>query len=235
MTSTHLSNSRFSSCLPQSSHDSTNFNNNELENNQVAAKIANLNLSRVPGLPADNHRIPCFPSRQQLTQVVPAFLDTDFYFHPTRGADINFSQDRMSACTNWQESSRNLVFSDQPLNIGENLFVEVGHLGLPYYGGFTFGITSCDPGTLRTNDLPADPDFLLDHKEYWVVYRGFPVLSNGDVLSFVVLPNGKVLHGINGINRGMLMFVDTSQSLWIFFTIHGVIYQLKILGKSTSK
>ncbi|KAH0629712.1 hypothetical protein JD844_012002 [Phrynosoma platyrhinos] len=230
MTSTRLSNARLSTCLPQSSHDSANFNNNELENNQVVAKIANLNLSRMPGLPTDNHTIPCCPSRRQLAQVVPAFLDTDLRFHPTRGPDINFSQDRMSACTNWQESNRTLVFSDRPLHIGENLFVEVGHLGLPYYGAFTFGITSCDPGTLRTNELPADPDFLLDRKEYWVVCRGFPVLNNGDILNFVVLPNGEVHHGINGMSRGMLMCVDTSQSLWVFFTIHGVINQLKILG-----
>uniref|UniRef100_A0A8C8E534 E3 ubiquitin-protein ligase NEURL1B n=1 Tax=Otus sunia TaxID=257818 RepID=A0A8C8E534_9STRI len=218
-------------CLPQSNHDSANFNNNELENNQVVAKIANLNLSRVPGLATDNHIIPCCPNRRQRAQGVPAFLDTDLRFHPTRGPDITFSQDRMVACTNWQESNRTLVFSDRPLHIGESLFVEVGHLGLPYYGALSFGITSCDPSTLRTNELPADPDFLLDRKEYWVVYRAFPVLNSGDILSFMVLPNGEVHHGVNGASRGMLMCVDTSQSLWVFFTIHGVINQLKILGK----
>uniref|UniRef100_A0A8C5U2J9 E3 ubiquitin-protein ligase NEURL1B n=1 Tax=Malurus cyaneus samueli TaxID=2593467 RepID=A0A8C5U2J9_9PASS len=190
-------------------------------------------LDRVPGLGTDNHIIPCCPNRRQHAQGLPAFLDTDLRFHPTRGPDITFSQDRMVACTNWQESSRTLVFSDRPLHIGESLFVEVGHLGLPYYGALSFGITSCDPSTLRTNELPADPDFLLDRKEYWVVYRAFPVLNNGDILSFMVLPNGEVHHGVNGASRGMLMCVDTSQSLWVFFTIHGVINQLKILGKCT--
>uniref|UniRef100_A0A8B9W1G3 E3 ubiquitin-protein ligase NEURL1B n=1 Tax=Anas zonorhyncha TaxID=75864 RepID=A0A8B9W1G3_9AVES len=230
MTSARLSTARLSTCLPQSSHDSANFNNNELENNQVVAKIANLNLGRVPGLATDNHLIPCCPNRRQRAPGVPAFLDTDLRFHPTRGPDITFSQDRMVACTNWQESNRTLVFSDRPLHIGESLFVEVGHLGLPYYGALSFGITSCDPSTLRTNELPADPDFLLDRKEYWVVYRAFPVLNSGDILSFMVLPNGEVHHGVNGASRGMLMCVDTSQSLWVFFTIHGVINQLKILG-----
>uniref|UniRef100_A0A8B9YYX3 E3 ubiquitin-protein ligase NEURL1B n=1 Tax=Buteo japonicus TaxID=224669 RepID=A0A8B9YYX3_9AVES len=218
-------------CSSGCSFHRANFNNNELENNQVVAKIANLNLSRVPGLATDNHIIPCCPNRRQRAQGVPAFLDTDLRFHPTRGPDITFSQDRMVACTNWQESNRTLVFSDRPLHIGESLFVEVGHLGLPYYGALSFGITSCDPSTLRTNELPADPDFLLDRKEYWVVYRAFPVLNSGDILSFMVLPNGEVHHGVNGASRGMLMCVDTSQSLWVFFTIHGVINQLKILGK----
>uniref|UniRef100_A0A8D2P6P7 E3 ubiquitin-protein ligase NEURL1B n=1 Tax=Zosterops lateralis melanops TaxID=1220523 RepID=A0A8D2P6P7_ZOSLA len=197
--------------------------------------IANLNLSRVPGLGNDNHIIPCCPNRRQHAQGVPAFLDTDLRFHPTRGPDVTFSQDRMVACTNWQESNRTLVFSDRPLHIGESLFVEVGHLGLPYYGALSFGVTSCDPSTLRTNELPADPDFLLDRKEYWVVYRAFPVLNSGDILSFMVLPNGEVHHGVNGVSRGMLMCVDTSQSLWVFFTIHGVINQLKILGKSSQR
>ncbi|XP_028906352.2 E3 ubiquitin-protein ligase NEURL1B isoform X1 [Ornithorhynchus anatinus] len=230
VTSSRLSNAQFSTWLPQSSHDSANFNNNELENNQVVAKIGNLNLSRGPGQPPENPGGPCCPGRRPRGQGVPALLETDLHFHPTRGPDVTFSQDRMAACTNWQESNRTLVFSDRPLHIGESLFVEVGHLGLPYYGALSFGITSCDPGTLRTSELPADPDALLDRKEYWVVYRAFPVLSSGDILNFLVLPNGEVHHGVNGSSRGMLMCVDTSQALWVFFTIHGVINQLKILG-----
>ncbi|XP_043925046.1 E3 ubiquitin-protein ligase NEURL1B [Protopterus annectens] len=225
-----LSTVRLSTCLPQSNHDSANFNNNELENSQVVSKIANLNLARVPGLSVDNHTMPCCSNRRQRPQGIPNFLDTDLHFHHTRGPDITLSQDKMAACTNWQESNRTLVFSDRPLHIGETLFVEVGHLGLPYYGSLLFGITSCDPGILRITDLPADPEFLLDRKEYWVVYRGFPVLNNGDILSFTVLSNGEVHHGVNGINRGMLMCVDTSQSLWVFFSIHGVVNQLKIHG-----
>ncbi|XP_030068311.1 E3 ubiquitin-protein ligase NEURL1B isoform X1 [Microcaecilia unicolor] len=234
MTSARLSSARLSTCLPQSSHDSANFNNNELENNQVVAKIANLNLNRVPGLSVDTHVIPCCPNRRLRAQGGSAFLDTDLHFHHIRGQDITLSQDRMVASTNWQESSRTLVFSDRALRINETLFVEVGHLGLPYYGSLSFGITSCDPGTLRTNELPADPDFLLDRKEYWVVYRGFSLLTNGDVLNFSILPNGEVHHGVNGSNRGMLMCVDTSQCLWVFFSIQGVINQLKILGTMQS-
>ncbi|XP_069100746.1 E3 ubiquitin-protein ligase NEURL1B [Pleurodeles waltl] len=230
MTSAWLSTARLSTCLPQNNHDSANFSNNELENNQVVAKIANLNLGRVPGPPTDNHVIPCCPNRRARAPGVPAFLDTDLHFHHTRGPDVTLSQDRLVACTDWQESKRTLVFSDRPLHIGEALFVEVGHLGLPYCGSLVFGITSCDPGTLRTTELPADPECLMDRKEYWAINRGFPAFGNGDVLSFSILSNGEVHHGVNGNNRGMLMCVDTSQPLWVFFTIHGVINHLKILG-----
>ncbi|XP_073431325.1 E3 ubiquitin-protein ligase NEURL1B isoform X2 [Dendrobates tinctorius] len=120
-----LSSPRLSTCLPQSSHDSANFNNNELENNQVVAKIANLNLSRVPP-PTDNHAIPCCPNRRQRTQGMPTLLDMELHFHSTRGADITLSSDRSVAYTNWQESNRTIVFTERPVHIGETLFIETG-------------------------------------------------------------------------------------------------------------
>ncbi|XP_063784143.1 E3 ubiquitin-protein ligase NEURL1B isoform X4 [Pseudophryne corroboree] len=225
-----LSNPRLSTCLPQSSHDSANFNNNELENNQVVAKIANLNLSRVPPPPTDNHTIPCCSNRRQRAQGMPTLLDMELHFHPTRGADITLSPDRTVAYTNWQESNRTLVFTDRPVHIGETLFIETGHLPLPYYGSLSFGITSCDPSTLRTFDLPSNPDYLLDRKEYWVVHQGLFTMSNGDIHSFSFMPSGEIHHGINGNSRGMLICVDSSQPLWVFFSIHGIVNQLRIMG-----
>lgn len=123
------------------------------------------------------------------------------------------------------------MFSDRPVRMGETLYVEVGHLGLPYFGALLFGMTSCDPGTLNAGELPADPEVLLDRKEYWVVYRGFPVPTAGDVLSFTLLANGEVHHGVNGGARGRLLCVDSSQVLWAFFTLHGAVNRLRILGK----
>ncbi|XP_072447055.1 E3 ubiquitin-protein ligase NEURL1B isoform X1 [Chiloscyllium punctatum] len=234
ITSARLNTARLNSCLPQTSHDNANFNNNELENSVVVAKITNLNVGEVQSLAADNHNLPCCTNRRLRSRGLPSFLDTDLHFHHIRGPDITLSQDRMGACTNWKESTRTLVFSDRPLHIGETLYVEVGHLGLPYYGALLFGVTSCDPSNLRTNELPADPDFLLDRKEYWVVYRGFSVPNSGDIFSFTILPNGELHHRVNGINVGMLVFVDTTQSLWVFFSLHGVVNQLRILGTSQS-
>ncbi|XP_067899514.1 E3 ubiquitin-protein ligase NEURL1B isoform X2 [Heterodontus francisci] len=190
ITSARLNTARLNSCLPQTSHDNANFNNNELENSVVVAKITNLNLGEVQNLAPDNHNLPCCTNRRLRSRGLPSFLDTDLHFHHIRGPDVTLSQDRMGACTNWQESTRTLVFSDRPLHTGETLYVEVGNLGLPYYGSLLFGVTSCDPSTLRINELPADPDFLLDRKEYWVVYRGFSAPNNGDIFSFTILPNG---------------------------------------------
>ncbi|XP_037531847.1 E3 ubiquitin-protein ligase NEURL1B isoform X2 [Nematolebias whitei] len=231
-----LSAARLSAYLPQSSHDSANFSNNQLENNQAAvAKMANLQLSSYSQL------IPCCSSSPPSSSTVstpgprvvrglPSLLDNDLHFHPISGSDVILSADRLAACIHFLDSSRTLVFSDRPLHVGETLYLEVGHLGLPYFGALSFGLTSCDPACLHAADLPADPEVLLDRKEYWVVHRGFPMPCSGDVLSFSLLPSGEVHHGVNGAGRGRLLCVDSSQVLWAFFTLHGVINRLRILG-----
>ncbi|XP_051505477.1 E3 ubiquitin-protein ligase NEURL1B-like isoform X2 [Myxocyprinus asiaticus] len=230
----NLSTTRLSAYLPQSNHDSANYNNNQLETNQAAAaKFATLQLRNY------NQLIPCCstsstPSNaftaQRAVHGLSLPLDTDLHFHPVRGPDVVLSNDRTVACTHFLNRSRTLMFSDRPVRVGETLYVEVGHLGLPYFGALLFGMTSCDPGTLNAGELPADPEVLLDRKEYWVVYRGFPVPAAGDVLSFTLLANGEVHHGINGGARGRLFCVDSSQVLWAFFTLHGAVNRLRILG-----
>ncbi|XP_012718349.2 E3 ubiquitin-protein ligase NEURL1B [Fundulus heteroclitus] len=234
-----LSAARLSACLPQSSHDSANYNNNQLENNQAAAaKMANLQLNGYSQL------IPCCSSSSSSStssstvsaafprgvRGLPTLLDNDLHFHLIRGSDVILSADRLAACIHFLDNSRTLVFTDRPLHVGETLYVEVGHLGLPYFGAMSFGLTSCDPACLHSADLPADPEVLLDRKEYWVLHRGFPMPCSGDVLSFSLLPSGEVQHGVNGVGRGRLLCVDSSQVLWAFFTLHGAVNRLRILG-----
>ncbi|CAL9706895.1 unnamed protein product [Knipowitschia caucasica] len=232
-----LSAARLSAYLPQGSHDSANYNNNQLENNQAAAaKMADLQLNNYTQL------IPCCsspsststssaPSSSRAGRLsLPAPLDNDLHFHPTRGSDVILSADRSAACIQFLDSSRTLVFGDRPLHVGETIYVEVGHLGLPYFGALLFGLTSCDPASLHAADLPADPELLLDRKEYWVVHRGIPISCSGDVLSFTLLSTGEVQHAINGVGRGRLLCVDSSQGLWAFFTLHGAVNKVRILG-----
>uniref|UniRef100_A0A8C9IGH3 Neuralized E3 ubiquitin protein ligase 1B n=1 Tax=Piliocolobus tephrosceles TaxID=591936 RepID=A0A8C9IGH3_9PRIM len=234
LTPARLSQARFSACLPPSSHDAANFDNNELENNQVVAKLGHLALGRAQGPPpadAAAAAIPCGPRERPRPASSPALLEADLRFHATRGPDVSLSADRKVACAPRPDGGRTLVFSERPLRPGESLFVEVGRPGLAAPGALAFGITSCDPGGLRPNELPADPDALLDRKEYWVVARAGPVPSGGDALSFTLRPGGDVLLGVNGRPRGRLLCVDTTQALWAFFAVRGgVAGQLRLLG-----
>ncbi|XP_041725805.2 E3 ubiquitin-protein ligase NEURL1B isoform X2 [Coregonus clupeaformis] len=216
-------------------------------NNQATAMMATLQLNNYSSNTLNNYSqlIPCcttysssttssssvpFSAPRLVRAGLPSPLDTDLHFHPVRGPDVILSADRTAVCTHFLESSRTLVFSDRPLRVRETLYVEVGHLGLPYFGALLFGLTSCDPGSLHAGELPANPEVLLDRKEYWVVYRGFPMPCSGDVLSFSLTPSGEVHHGVNGAARGRLLCVDSSQTLWAFFTLHGAVNRLRILG-----
>ncbi|XP_062943749.1 E3 ubiquitin-protein ligase NEURL1B [Cynocephalus volans] len=234
LTPARLGQPRFTACLPPSSHDAANFDNDELENNQVVAKLGHLALGRVPGPPpadAAAAAIPCGPRDRPRPASSPALLEADLRFHATRGPDVSLSADRKVACAPRPDGGRTLVFSERPLRPGESLFVEVGRPGLAAPGAVAFGITSCDPGALRPAELPADPDALLDRKEYWVVARAGPVPSGGDALSFTLRPGGDVLLGVNGRPRGRLLCVDTTQALWAFFAVRGgAAGQLRLLG-----
>ncbi|XP_026940091.1 E3 ubiquitin-protein ligase NEURL1B isoform X2 [Sagmatias obliquidens] len=234
LTPARLGQARFSACLPPSSHDAANFDNNELENNQVVAKLGHLALGRAPGPPLADHAaaaIPCGPRERPRPSSSPALLEADLRFHATRGPDVSLSLDRKVACAPRPDGGRTLVFSERPLRPGESLFVEVGRPGLAAPGALAFGITSCDPGGLRAAELPTDPYALLDRKEYWVVARAGPVPSGGDALSFTLRPGGDVLLGVNGRPRDRLLCVDTTQALWAFFAVSGgAAGQLRLLG-----
>ncbi|XP_030224303.1 E3 ubiquitin-protein ligase NEURL1B isoform X1 [Gadus morhua] len=261
-----LSAARLSAYLPQSSHDSANYNNNQLEHNQAAAaKIATLQLSGYSQLTpcgssstsSSSTSTPVTTSSSSTSSSstssplsassaasssaspggprpakpgLPLVLDNGLHFHLVRGSDVVLSADRSAACIHFLDSSRTLVFGDRPLHVDETVYVEVGHLGLPYFGALLFGLTSCDPAGLHAGELPADPQLLLERKEYWAVHRGVPVPCSGDVLSFTLRADGEVHHGVNGARRGRLLCVDASQVLWAFFTLHGAINRLRILG-----
>ncbi|XP_062856401.1 E3 ubiquitin-protein ligase NEURL1B isoform X2 [Trichomycterus rosablanca] len=223
-----LSVTRLSAYLPPSNHDSANYSNNQLENNQ-AAKMAALQLA------GSNQPTPCYTSSSSVgarrsSRGIPSVLDSDLRFHPLRGADVLLSSDRSVTCTHSPDGVQSLVFGDRPVRHGETLFVEVGHVGPSCLGVLVFGMTSCDPGTLHASELPDEPDALLDRKEYWVVHGGFPPPGPGDVLSFTLTPSGEVHHGTNGVTRGRLLCVDSTQALWAFFALRGTINRLRILG-----
>uniref|UniRef100_A0A8C4Z495 Neuralized E3 ubiquitin protein ligase 1B n=1 Tax=Gadus morhua TaxID=8049 RepID=A0A8C4Z495_GADMO len=265
-----LSAARLSAYLPQSSHDSANYNNNQLEHNQAAAaKIATLQLSGYSQLTpcgssstsSSSTSTPVTTSSSSTSSSstssplsassaasssaspggprpakpgLPLVLDNGLHFHLVRGSDVVLSADRSAACIHFLDSSRTLVFGDRPLHVDETVYVEVGHLGLPYFGALLFGLTSCDPAGLHAGELPADPQLLLERKEYWAVHRGVPVPCSGDVLSFTLRADGEVHHGVNGARRGRLLCVDASQVLWAFFTLHGAINRLRILVTAPS-
>ena len=60
-----------------------------------------------------------------------------------------------------------------------------------FCGGLAFGMTACDPATVRQDELPDDSDLLLDRAEYWVVNKDVCAQPEvADELSFTLTHEG---------------------------------------------
>ena len=58
-------------------------------------------------------------------------------------------------------------------------------------GSIGFGLTSCNPDSLKLHELPDDPNALLDRPEYWVYQPSVaPGIGNHDELCFTVVQSG---------------------------------------------
>ncbi|XP_008576353.1 PREDICTED: E3 ubiquitin-protein ligase NEURL1 [Galeopterus variegatus] len=120
----------------------------------------------------------------------------------------------------------------RPVRVAETIFVKVTRSGGARPGALSFGVTTCDPGTLRPADLPFSPEALVDRKEFWAVCRVPGPLHSGDILGLVVNADGELHLSHNGAAAGMQLCVDASQPLWMLFGLHGAVTQIRILGST---
>lgn len=166
--------------------------------------------------------------------LLPALLDSDsdLHFHTLHGAHIKALDEQTVARLDHRGEERTLVFTSRTLRCGETVFVKVTKAA-SRLGSLSYGVTSCDPASLRPSDLPYNPESLVDRKEFWVVCR-VTALQSGDILGFVVNAEGEVLLSQNGSSAGMQVCVDNSRPLWMFFGLHGAVTQLRILGEFTA-
>ena len=178
--------------------------------------------------------VPQNSQNSQQCSLLPPLLDSDLHFHPLHGAHATLPDEHTAVRLEPRsgEGERTLVFTSRPPRPGESVYVKVTKVGSAMrQGSLSYGVTSCDPGCLRPSDLPNSPEALVDRKEFWAVCRVAAPLHSGDILGFVVNSEGEVLLSHNGVNAGMQVCVDNSRPLWMFFGLHGVLTQLRILGE----
>lgn len=141
------------------------------------------------------------------------------------------SNDRCMATRNDAEFCLGYVFTARPVQLGEKIVIRVLSTEPMYVGALAFGLTSCDPSTLQTSDLPEDADSLLDRPEYWVVHKDVASMpQSGDELAFSVMHNGEVHISKNGGPPVVFMHVDQTLQLWAFFDVYGSTQKIRILG-----
>ncbi|XP_052228913.1 protein neuralized-like isoform X2 [Dreissena polymorpha] len=152
-------------------------------------------------------------------------------FHNLCGRNIHVSPDHLSATRTKDEFCNAYVFSSRPIRCGEKIVLQVQGVDRSFLGGLAFGFTSCDPATLKAEDLPDDADMLLDRLEYWVVNKDVcrnPEME--DELSFYLTNEGEVQYGRNNHKVSTLMHVDRTLPLWAFFDVYGNVQKIKMIG-----
>lgn len=120
---------------------------------------------------------------------------TPLPFHNLCGRNIRISPDQMVATRTKDEYCNAYVFTSRPMRCGEKIVVQVKGVDRSFIGGLAFGFTSCDPTTLKMEELPDDADLLLDRLEYWVVNKDVcrsPEIE--DELSFYLTNDGRCLY-----------------------------------------
>uniref|UniRef100_A0A8C8DP07 E3 ubiquitin-protein ligase NEURL1 n=1 Tax=Oryzias sinensis TaxID=183150 RepID=A0A8C8DP07_9TELE len=162
--------------------------------------------------------------------LLPGHLDSDVHFHDVHGIHVTKLDKHTVARLNHSGDERTLVFTNRPLYTSETVYMRV-KVGFPSARCLSYGVTSCDPATLRPSDLPSNPESLVDRKEFWAMCWVTVPLQSGDILGFVVNPAGEVMMSHNGIRTGMQLCVDNSRPLSMFFGLHSPTAQLRILAQ----
>lgn len=143
-------------------------------------------------------------------------------FHSTKGRSVHMSEDGCVASRSTSAYQQGYVFTLRPITFGEKIIIQVLKSDDRFSGALAFGLTSCNPASLRQSDLPDDSDALLDRPEYWVVTKNVSSSSRtGDEIALCVTPNGEVTISKNGSTPVFLMNVDVTLQLWAFMDIYG--------------
>lgn len=164
----------------------------------------------------------------------PSHLNfTPMCLHRTRGRNVRFNSSRSVASRLDTEFCQGYVFTGRPLQIGERIVVQILATEPMFQGCLGLGLTSCDPSTLTSADLPDDSNFLLDRPEYWVISRDFTrTLNVGDEISFFISASGEVQISRNGAAPCVVIHVDQSLKLWAFFDVYGSTRKVRVLSYS---
>lgn len=205
----------------------------ETEDTRLSVSLCDLNLQEESfHVTATTCPIPQNSLNSQHSHLLPSQLESDLRFHHLRGAHVKILDDQTVARLEHAREERTLVFTSRPLRINETIFVKINKSNAARTGTLSYGVTSCDPSTLRPSDLPYNPESLVDRKEFWAVCRVLVPLQSGDILGFMVNSDGELHLSHNGASTGMQVCVDSSQPLWMFFGLHGAVMQIRVLGRS---
>jgi protein neuralized len=191
-----------------------------------------LATSSTSSLPAPS--TPSAPSFSPLshpvsTPSVQTLESLPYRFHTLTGVNVTRVSD-WEIVRKDNQYDRAYCFLSRPIVIDEVVSIKVLAIEQDFHGSLAFGLTNCKPSILRPSQLPADCDDLLERLEYWVVIKDVAALpERGDILSFCLKQDGRLLFAKNRGFPRPIMFMDTSVELWPFFDVFGRTKRIQLI------
>lgn len=85
------------------------------------------------------------------------------------------------------------AFIERPVEIGKPIVMCVKKIDNYCKELLVYGITSCDPSSMKSHEFPENVYDLLDRKEYWIVQEKSCSFDTGDTITFTLNEDGNFL------------------------------------------
>lgn len=167
---------------------------------------------------------------EQQTPIINKNIETGIRplrLHETCGQFIRMNRNRDMAFRSDCEFCQGYIFTEAPIVKNTWIVVRIIKTDPQFVGSFAMGLTSCKPDNINALKLPKDSLDLLDRSEYWVVKKDLlgngRTCKEGDQFAFRVNECGvvSVMQNFDKKTERVLMHVDMSLSLWMFFDLFG--------------
>ncbi|XP_055344082.1 protein neuralized-like [Paramacrobiotus metropolitanus] len=153
------------------------------------------------------------------------------FFRNLTGRNVLLSEEGRCVKLVAGEFCNGYVFTPRPIAVNETVVVRIIENDWDFDGGLAFGLTTCDPAALCQANLPDDADNLLDRPEYWVVAKDVASKpKEGQEYAFTIRRDGTVQISRNNNKPSDFLFVDNSQTFWMFFDLYGTTRKILLLG-----
>ncbi|KAF1746957.1 hypothetical protein GCK72_023415 [Caenorhabditis remanei] len=156
---------------------------------------------------------------------------TPIRFHHVKGCHITLNPFRNIATRDQAEYSQGYVFTERPIKNNEKVMIQITEVQRLYEGGLAFGVTCCDPATIRVAELPEDSSDLVEMPEYWVGIKDIALQPKANsILSFWITDSGEVKFEVDSNGARTCLHVDNSLKLYMYFDVYGSTIGIRLMG-----
>ncbi|CAG5127519.1 unnamed protein product, partial [Candidula unifasciata] len=143
-------------------------------------------------------------------------------FHLTHGSAIQLTKNRTIATRSVDTFCNGIVFSDQPIKLGQKICVELASVAI-WSSAVRIGVTAVDPAGVDSDQLPKFSYPALTQTEgYWVRVVNENLITERCRLTLCLTFHGQLQLLINGIHKGALLLgLATHQNLWLLLDLYG--------------